>query len=333
MKVLIVGGAGYIGSHTVYECIRDGHEVVVVDNLSTGEIGHVHQDATFYQADIRDENELIHVFQNEKEIDCVIVFAAKLIVPESLEKPLEYYDNNVNGIRVLLEVMKKHHIKNIIFSSTAAVYGEPTKSEVSEEEICLPINPYGETKLAAERLIQWAAKAYGFHYCIFRYFNVAGADYTGDIGLEKEHLTHLIPLTIQTALGKKAKLSIYGSDYETIDGTCVRDYIHVSDLARAHILGAKFTLQNNCGTFNLGSNNGYSVKEVIDKVIEVTGVALPYEYSKRRDGDPAILIASNTQAKEILGWEIKHNLDDMIKSDWQFRVKMIDRKFGKVATS
>lgn len=322
MKALVVGGAGYIGSHAVYELIRDGHEVVVVDNLSTGRREDVHKKAKFYYADVRDAYGLSDIFEKENNIDVVLHFAAKLIVPESIENPLDYYDNNVNGIKVLLKVMKKYEVKNIVFSSTAAVYGEPKNPICTEEDLCIPINPYGESKLAAEKLIQWSAKAHGFNYCIFRYFNVAGADASGEIGLSKDQLTHLIPVTIQAALGLREKLFVYGSDYNTKDGTCVRDYIHVTDLVRAHVLGAIYTMNGKSGIFNLGSQNGFSVKEIVETVEKVSGLIVPFEYVEKRAGDPAAIIASNDKAKKLLNWEIKNDLETIIASDLKYRQKL-----------
>ena len=324
MKICVVGGAGYIGSHAVYELIRDGHEVVVIDNLSTGDKNMVHKSAKFYLGDITKENELISIFKQECEIkpfDVVMHFAAKLIVPESLEQPLEYYHNNVEGVRILLSVMKDFNIKNIVFSSTAAVYGEPDNPICSEDDNTNPVNPYGETKLATERLIKWVCKRYDMNYCIFRYFNVAGADESLEIGLNKDNLTHIIPITVQTALGIREKMVVFGNDYDTNDGTCVRDYIHVSDLAYAHVLGAKYLVNNNKSLLvNLGSNEGYSVLEVIKEVEKHYKVN--YEIGSRRAGDPAKLIASNDKAKEILGWSPKRNLGDIIKSDIDYRKKL-----------
>jgi len=324
MKICVVGGAGYIGSHAVYELIRDGHEVVVIDNLSTGDKNMVHKDAKFYLGDITKENELAVIFKQECEIkpfDVVMHFAAKLIVPESLEQPLEYYHNNVEGVRILLSVMKDFSIKNIVFSSTAAVYGEPVNPICSEDNITEPVNPYGETKLATERLIKWVCKRYNMNYCIFRYFNVAGADESLEIGLNKDNLTHIIPITVQTALGIREKMIVFGNDYDTPDGTCVRDYIHVSDLAYAHVLGSKYLVNNNKSLLvNLGSNEGYSVLEVIKEVEKHYKVN--YEIGERRAGDPAKLIASNNKAKEILGWNPKRNLSDIIKSDIEYRKKL-----------
>ena len=329
MKVLVIGGAGYIGSHTTYELIHDGHEVVVMDNLTTGRKSSVNKDAKFYLGDITKKEDLERVFNEEcsiKPFDVVMHFAAKLIVPESVNKPLEYYYNNVEGVRLMLEVMTNYNIKNVVFSSTAATYGVPKDGICKEDDITSPINPYGETKLATEKMIKCVCNAYNMNYCIFRYFNVAGADESLEIGYnyDKEIITHLIPIIANVALGIQDKLTIYGDDYNTLDGTCIRDYIHVSDLARAHVLGAKYILNNNESILvNLGSNNGYSVKEVIDEVEKI--MPLKYEIGKRREGDPPILIASNTKAKEILGWTPKYTLKDMIISDIEYRKKLLNK--------
>ena len=321
MKVLVIGGAGYIGSHAVYELIRDNNEVIVMDNLSTGKEEMIHKSAKFYLGDITKKEDLERVFNSEKGIDVVMHFAAKLIVPESVKEPLEYYYNNVEGVRLMLETMIKYDVKNVVFSSTAAVYGEPVKSVCEEEDITLPINPYGASKLATENTIKWVCNAYNMNYCIFRYFNVAGADNSLEIGLDKDNLTHLVPIVTQTILGLREKMKVFGDDYDTEDGTCIRDYIHVTDLAQAHILGAKYILNNNKSILvNLGSNNGYSVKEVIDAATIYGKVN--YEIVERREGDPAKLIASNSKAKELLGWIPKYTLNDMIKSDLDFRKKI-----------
>lgn len=323
MKVCVIGGAGYIGSHAVYELVREGHEVIVIDNLSTGLKEMVHKEAKFYYGDITKEESLISIFNLEcvnKPFDVVMHFAAKLIVPESMIDPLGYYYNNVEGVRVMLSVMNKFNIKNIVFSSTAAVYGEPKNSLCKEEDEKLPINPYGESKLSCEKLIKWASMAYNMHYCIFRYFNVAGADKSLEIGLKKDNLTHIIPLVTQTALGIRKEITIFGDDYDTEDGTCIRDYIHVSDLALAHLLGAKYLVNEQKSLLvNLGSNNGYSVKEVIKEVEKYKPVN--YKIGSRRPGDPAKIVADNTKAKDILGWKPLYNLNDIVKSDMDFRLK------------
>ena len=323
MKVLVVGGAGYIGSHTVYELLRANHQVVVFDNLSTGHQEFVPKGATFYQGDITNKKALDTVFENEK-IDAVMHFAAKIIVPESVTEPLSYYYNNVEGVRVLLSSMKDYGIKQFIFSSTAAVYGE-ANGVCHEEDQAKPINPYGETKLAVEKMTKWAAQAHGMRYVIFRYFNVAGADKTLEIGYKAKKPTHLIPIANEAALGIRDHLDVYGDDYDTKDGTCIRDYIHVSDLAQAHVLGVEYL--NNGGaseTMNLGSNQGFSNMEVV-KTLESMH-PLKYQYAPRRAGDPAILIASNDRAKKILGWEPKRTLADMIKSDLEFHKKSVTNK-------
>ncbi len=317
MKVLVVGGAGYIGSHAVLELIKEQHNVIVFDNLSSGFEDMVSEQATLIVGDIRDKNALDNVFKKYTDIDVVMHFAAKIVVPESVEQPLEYYSNNVEGVRVLLESMKDHNIKNIVFSSTAAVYGEAS-GVCFEEDETHPINPYGETKLATERMIKWVTQAYGMKYLIFRYFNVAGADQSLKVGLKKDQLTHLIPVAIQALIGLREKLLIYGDDYDTEDGTCVRDYIHVSDLAYAHVLGAKYLKDGGQSTtINLGSNQGYSVLDVA-KTVQKLG-EMKYEITERRPGDPAKLIASNEKAKTLLHWEPKYGLEDIVNSDFEFR--------------
>jgi UDP-glucose 4-epimerase len=321
MKILVIGGAGYIGSHAVYELIRQHHEVVVMDNLSTGKEDNIHEEASFYLGNITEKNDLINVFKQEctiKKFDIVMHFAAKIVVPESVKDPLGYYHNNVEGVRLMLEVMNEFKIKNIVFSSTAAVYGNPVNPICHEEDIVKPINPYGASKLASEEMIKWVSKAHDMNYCIFRYFNVSGADKSGKIGLDNDNLTHLIPIVVQNALGLRDMVTIYGDDYDTSDGTCIRDYIHVSDIALAHVLGADYiTKHNKSILLNLGSNEGYSVKQIINEVNKLKEVK--YEIGPRREGDPAKLIASNKKAKEILGWKPKYTLEDIIVSDMKYR--------------
>ena len=317
MKVLVVGGAGYIGSHAVLELIKAQHEVLVFDNLSSGFQDMVAKEATLIIGDIRDKQALDKVFKKHQDIDVVMHFAAKIVVPESVEQPLEYYSNNVEGVRILLDSMQEHNIKNIVFSSTAAVYGEAS-GVCYEDDPTHPINPYGETKLATERMIKWVTEAYGMKYLIFRYFNVAGADHSLKVGLKKDQLTHLIPVAIQALIGLREKLLIYGNNYDTEDGTCVRDYIHVSDLAYAHVLGAEYLSNGGFSTtINLGSNQGYSVLDVA-KTVQKLG-NMQYEITERRPGDPAKLIASNDKAKAILKWTPKYGLEDIIRSDYEFR--------------
>jgi len=325
MKVFVAGGAGYIGSHTVYELIRAGHEVLVYDNLSTGMRSAVHPDARFFEGDIHDKDRVVAILKDEQvqgAVDVAMHFAAKLIVPESVTQPLAYYYNNVEGLRQMLAALIEADVRNIVFSSTAAVYGELPKGECSEDDYTLPINPYGETKLAAERMIQWVAKAHGLNSCIFRYFNVAGADASLEIGLNKDQLTHLIPLIMQTALGQREKLSIFGNDYNTPDGTCIRDYVHVTDLAQAHVKGAEYLCsQKDSLLLNLGSGTGYSVKEVVDAAEKL--FSFDWEYAARRAGDPAKLIANIGKARERLGWKPILGLWDVLQSDYHYRKSLL----------
>ena len=321
MKALVTGGAGYIGSHAVYELIRDGHEVVILDNLSTGNREAVHKEAKFYEGDQKDKALLNKIFA-ENNIDVVMHFSAKLIVPESVDKPIEYFENNVHGLAVLLESMKENNIENIVFSSTAAVYGEPTKVPIEEDDPKLPINPYGASKLACEWLLEGANKAHGINYVTFRYFNVSGADKSGEIGLSakgERKLTHLIPVVVEAALGIRDKMSIFGNDYDTRDGSCIRDYIHVTDLAKAHIAGAKYAMSGKSNTFNLGTKDGSTVIEIVDAVEKTMGVKVPHTIEARRAGDPAKLVASNERAVRELNFKTELTLEDMIKSDYNWR--------------
>ena len=326
LKVLVAGGAGYIGSHTVYELIRAGHEVVVFDNLSSGRRAAVHEQAGFYLGDILDQQRLVEVLEQEaasRPFDLAMHFAAKLIVPESVTRPLLYYQNNVEGLRSLLAALVQCQVNNIVFSSTAAVYGESPRGECSEDDYTLPINPYGETKLAAERMIAWTAQAHGLNYGILRYFNVAGADASLRIGLDKDQLTHLVPLIMQAALGLREKLEIFGSDYDTPDGTCIRDYIHVSDLAKAHVLAGEYiTGQRRSLLCNLGSGRGFSVREVVEAALAM--FTFRYEYAPRRPGDPAKLIANIERARELLAWQPELSLEAILRSDYLYRQRLQD---------
>ena len=319
MSILVTGGAGYIGSHTVYKLIEQGEDVVVVDSLQRGYKQAIHPKARFYQGDIRDEKFLNEVFSKEK-IDAVIHFAANSLVGESMTNPLKYYDNNVYGTKVLLQAMIDNGIKNIVFSSTAATYGEPEKLPISENDKTEPTNTYGETKLAMEKMFKWASKAHDLRYVSLRYFNACGAHESGEIGEAHVPETHLIPLILQVPNQKREHINIFGTDYDTKDGTCVRDYIHVIDLAQAHILAVKYLLDGNeSNIFNLGNGVGFTVKEVIEVARKVTGHEIPAIVAERRAGDPAQLVASSEKAKKVLGWNPVHNsLEEIISSAWKW---------------
>jgi UDP-glucose 4-epimerase len=319
MTILVLGGAGYIGSHTVYELIDRGFDVVIVDNLETGHIEAVHEKARFYQGDIRNREFVDSVFKSEK-IDAVIHFAANSLVGESMVNPLKYYDNNLLGTKVLLESMVANGIDKIVFSSTAATYGEPEKMPIEETDRTEPTNTYGETKLAMEKMFKWTDVAHDLKYVSLRYFNACGAHKNGKIGEDHSPETHLIPLILQVPNKRRDSISIFGEDYDTKDGTCVRDYIHVLDLAAAHILAVEYLMKGNkSDIFNLGNGVGFTVKEVVDAARKVTDSEIIAEISGRRAGDPAKLIASSKKAREILGWNPVHtDIEEIIESAWNF---------------
>ena len=319
MTILVLGGAGYIGSHTVYELIDNGEDVVVIDNLQTGYEEAIHPKAKFYKGDIRNREFLDDVFKREK-IDAVIHFAACSLVGESMEKPLKYYDNNLCGTKILLDAMVANGLYKIVFSSTAATYGEPERVPILETDRTEPTNTYGETKLSMEKMFKWVGKAHNIRYVSLRYFNACGAHVSGEIGEAHTPESHLIPLILQVPNGKREFISVYGNDYDTKDGTCVRDYIHVTDLAQAHILAVKY-LQNGgqSDVFNLGNGIGFTVNEVIETARKVTGHTIPAKITPRRQGDPAQLIASSDKAKKILGWKPEHaSLNEIISSAWNW---------------
>ena len=317
--ILVCGGAGYIGSHAVRQLIDKNEEVIIVDNLETGHEDAIHPQAKFYKVDIRNEEELDKVF-SENKIDEVIHFAANSLVGESMTNPLKYYNNNVHGTEVLLKVMIKHDVKKIVFSSTAATYGEPKNIPILESDLTNPTNAYGETKLAMEKMMKWADVSHGVKYISLRYFNVAGAHESGEIGEDHNPETHLIPLILQVPLGKREFISIFGDDYDTHDGTCIRDYIHVTDLADAHILAVhKLRDGYDSNIYNLGSGNGFTVKEMIEAARKVTGHPIPAKVCERRAGDPAKLVAASQKARTELGWEPKlENVEAMISSAWKW---------------
>ena len=318
MSVLVCGGAGYIGSHTVSELLDRGEDVVVADNLQKG-----HKKAVLggklMIGDLRDSDFLDKVF-SENTIDSVIQFAADSLVGESVEDPLKYYNNNVVSTLSLLSKMKQYGVDKIVFSSTAATYGEPQNIPIMETDPTIPTNPYGQTKLAVEKALKWCYEAYDIKYTALRYFNAAGAHISGKIGEDHNPETHLIPIILQAALGQRDSITIFGDDYNTEDGTCVRDYIHVTDLADAHILALdKMRADGKSHIYNLGNGNGFSVKEVVDITRKVTGVDIKAELGERRPGDPAILVASSEKAKKELNWKPKYNdLGTIIETAWKW---------------
>lgn len=319
MAILVCGGAGYIGSHTAMALKEQGRDVVVFDNLYKGHKAAVPAGVPLYIGDLRDKDALRKVF-DENKIEAVIDFAADSLVGESVTEPLKYYNNNVFGTLCLLEVMMEKGIKYIVFSSTAATYGEPESTPILETDRTLPTNPYGETKLAVEKMLKWSDSAYGLNYTVLRYFNAAGAHVSGAIGEDHSPESHLIPLILQVALGKREKIMLFGDDYDTPDGTCVRDYIHVTDLANAHILALDRMLAGGkSATYNLGNGQGFSVKEMVEMAREVTGHVIPAEIAPRRAGDPATLIASSDKAQQELKWEPQYNdVRTIIASAWKW---------------
>ena len=327
MTILVLGGAGYIGSHTVYELIDAGYDVVIVDNLETGYRQAVHPKARFYQGDIRNREFIDSVFDRE-HIDGVIHFAANSLVGESMTNPLKYYDNNLCGTKVLLESMVAHNISRIVFSSTAATYGEPERVPIMEEDRTCPTNCYGETKLSMEKMFKWTSFAHGLKFVSLRYFNACGAHVSGQIGEAHNPESHLIPLILQVPNGKRAEISIFGDDYDTKDGTCIRDYIHVTDLmltgetavGRWPGQAMEYLVKGGDNAiFNLGNGVGFTVNEVIETARRVTGHPIPAKVVPRRAGDPAQLIASSQKARDILGWDPKFaDLETIIASAWKW---------------
>ena len=312
MATLVLGGAGYIGSHTVDRLIEKGEKTIVVDSLVTGHRQAVNKDAKFYQGDIADKDFMRQVFKENSDIDAVIHFAAYSLVAESMKKPLKYFDNNTAGMVKLLEVMNEFSIDKIVFSSTAATYGIPEEVPIKETTPQNPINPYGESKLMMEKIMRWADKAYGIKFVPLRYFNVAGAKPDGSIGEDHMPETHLLPIVLQVAMGKRDKLQIFGDDYNTPDGTNIRDYVHPLDLADAHILAVDYLKAGNPSTaFNLGSSTGFSNREILEAARKVTNKEISAEIAPRRGGDPDVLVASSTKAREVLGW--KPQFDDISK--------------------
>ena len=319
MAILVCGGAGYIGSHAVHQLIARGEEVVIVDNLQTGHRGALHPQATFCEGDIRDAAALDRIF-TERSIEAVLHFAANSLVGESMEQPLLYFNNNVYGMQVLLEAMVRHSVNKIVFSSTAAVYGEPKRVPIREDDETNPTNAYGETKLTMEKMMKWVSRASGVRYVSLRYFNAAGALPDGSIGEDHKTETHLIPLILQVPTGRRDHITVYGDDYPTPDGTCLRDYIHVVDLADAHMRALDYLRRGGeSDIFNLGSGSGFSVKEMIAAAEKATGKAIAVEIGARRAGDPAQLIASSEKARTVLGWQPQFtDVEEVIGTAWRW---------------
>ena len=324
MAILVCGGAGYIGSHMVAELLAQNKEVIILDNFEKG-----HEDAILggkiYKGDLRDKNILDKIF-TENHVEAVIDFAAYSLVGESMVEPLKYFNNNVSGTISLLEAMKKYGVKYIVFSSTAATYGEPENTPILENDKTIPTNAYGESKLLVEKILKWCDTCYGIKFTVLRYFNAAGAHINGKIGEDHSPETHLIPLILQVALNKRDEIMIFGDDYKTKDGTCVRDYIHVSDLASAHLLALNRLIDGGeSRIYNLGNGTGFTVKEVIEVARKVTNHPIPAKIAPRRAGDPAILIASSDKAISELNWKPKFNsLETVIETAWKWHSSHID---------
>ena len=322
MAILVCGGAGYIGSHAVHALVEKGEQVVIVDNLQTGHRGALNPAAKFYEGDIRDASVLDKIF-TENKIEAVIHFAANSLVGESMEKPLLYFNNNVYGMQVLLEAMVRHGVDKIVFSSTAATYGEPKRVPIHEDDETCPTNTYGETKLTMEKMMKWVSRAHGVRYVSLRYFNAAGALPDGSIGEDHRTETHLIPLILQVPTGRRDHITVFGDDYPTPDGTCLRDYIHVVDLADAHVRALAYLRRGGeSDIFNLGNGQGFSVKEMIAAAEQATGRTIKVEIGARRAGDPAQLIASSEKARAVLGWQpVFTDVAQVIGTAWRWHAQ------------
>lgn len=319
MSILVLGGAGYIGSHTVHALIEAGRDVVVADNLVTGHRAAVHPQARLYEGDLSDRAFLDRLLERES-IDGVIHFAAYSLVGESVSNPLKYYRNNLCGTEVLLEALVAHGVERIVFSSTAATYGEPERIPILESDRTQPTNPYGETKLSMEKMIRWTGRAHNLRYVALRYFNACGALPDGSIGEDHQPETHLIPIVLQVALGRRERLDIFGGDYPTPDGTCVRDYIHVCDLAAGHVCALK-AIERNCGlaVYNLGTGHGYSVLDVVKAFEKANGIKIKYSIKPRRAGDIATCYCNPAKAKAELGWEAHYGIEEMCRDSWNWQ--------------
>jgi UDP-glucose 4-epimerase len=315
MRILVVGGAGYIGSVTVDQVMAADHDVTVVDSLVAGHAGALNPDCEFVHADIRDENALARLFASHN-FHAVINYGGYIQAGESVQQPGRYFANNIGGTITLLNAMVTYGVTRFVFSSSAAVYGEPEVVPIPEDHPIRPVNPYGESKAIVERMLGWYRQAFGLNYVALRYFNAAGATETK--GEDHRPETHLIPIVLEAAYGQRQSVALFGTDYPTPDGTCIRDYVHVSDLAAAHLLALDKT-ETGSGAYNLGSGSGSSNREIIESARRVTGREIRVVEEARRPGDPATLVASNERAKAELGWRIEHaELDEIIESAWRW---------------
>lgn len=320
MKVLVSGGAGYIGSHAVRQLLRSGHEPIVLDNLSKGHREAV-KNVCLVETDLLDKDGLVRCF-SEHKVEAVMHFAARSLVGESMQIPYDYYENNVTGSLNLVKAAMDARVDKFIFSSTAAVYGQPDEVPILETTTKAPLNVYGRTKLMIENMLEDFSNIYGIRYKALRYFNAAGADAAGDIGEDHTPESHLVPIIFQSVLGKRGRLCVFGDDYPTEDGTCIRDYIHVTDLADAHVLALSSLADGGAScAYNLGTENGYSVLEIIRAASEVVGKPIEYDIAPRRAGDPAVLIASSAKIQAELGWKPQFGITDILASAWQFHQK------------
>lgn len=318
MKVLVTGGAGYIGSHFVRYLTENSHEVIVLDNLSRGHIESINENAVFELADLMNKDSLDQVIKKH-EPDAIVHFAAFAYVGESVEKPEMYYENNVVGSFNLITAAVQNGIKKFVFSSTCSLYGNPVRVPIAEDQMPNPINPYANTKFIIEKMLSDYELSHGMRYVALRYFNAAGAHPSGEIGESHDPEPHLIPIVLQTALGKRNNVMVFGKDYDTPDGTCIRDYIHVIDLADAHLKALEYLEKgNHSNIFNLGTGEGNSVLEIINKAITITQKEITFEVVERRAGDPARLVADNKKAKEVLGWIPKFRIEEIIETAWKW---------------
>ena len=320
-NILVAGGAGYIGSHMVRALLKAGYQPIIFDNLSTGHREFIPKGVAFVEGDLREPSDIVGVFK-KYPIDAVMHFAAYAVVPESVSDPLKYYENNVSACINLLDMMLKHGTKRFIFSSTCAIFGQPKRLPLNEEEEKKPESPYGRSKLMVEMILEDVAAVHDFSYIALRYFNAAGASTNTEIGEWRDSETHLIPNILKVAKGQNKELVIFGDDYPTPDGTCTRDYIHVEDLCQAHLLALK-ALEKGMkrNAFNLGTGRGHSVKEVVAMVEKVTGKKVKTKVVERRAGDPAKVIAGSKKAEEILGWKAKMDMEQIIRTAWKWETR------------